>query len=476
MNPPPTNHLPPLKPAPGAVARRKSRVCTREACENCREKKAKCNGKNPCPRCASRGLECRYEERTYQTKRSLRAELWDLRDGQRRRDAVIAALATPAQADRILRRLWDGSTVAEIYDMISGEDAGSESPTAVGTPAATDEDAEPEATERMRSTSISQAGSIPPGNGSFGPEELAAADHGQLGYGMSPFASGPFTSPPLQSFDASIMNGQIFLASGEYEQAMDHQYSSVDPGTAKWWACGGGTPAFSSFSGTSSANSMPWMGWQFPAAAGNVEPSCSYSIPSATPSSIPSAILSPPAPHSSAPSSLPSREPVRSSAASASVSSPPKGQSPPENETPDPADLPAASADEHAPGRPRPQSPHPEETPPTRDRHRQASARNWQRRKRQFSDLQDAKAEAEARNRELRRQHSQALAEVLAAKEALMGHAGCGHPGIGGWLQTQATKFVTGGGDGAVAARGRVPGSLSSASAAVGREGAACRS
>ncbi|KAJ0298895.1 hypothetical protein Brms1b_013272 [Colletotrichum noveboracense] len=74
-------------------------------------------------------------------------------------------------------------------------------------------------------------------------------------------------------------------------------------------------------------------------------------------------------------------------------------------------------------------SPPPGPDPP-REKQRRASARNWQKKKQQTEDLQAAKNDAEATN------------EVMAAKNALMGHARCNHPAINSWLGSQAARYV----------------------------------
>ncbi|GKT50602.1 uncharacterized protein ColSpa_10783 [Colletotrichum spaethianum] len=77
-----------------------------------------------------------------------------------------------------------------------------------------------------------------------------------------------------------------------------------------------------------------------------------------------------------------------------------------------------------------------------RERHRRASARNWQKQKQQTADLEEAMNIAEARNRELHREYSEVLSQVMDAKNALMDHAKCNHPAISSWLRCQATKYV----------------------------------
>ncbi|KXH30205.1 hypothetical protein CSAL01_05035 [Colletotrichum salicis] len=86
----------------------------------------------------------------------------------------------------------------------------------------------------------------------------------------------------------------------------------------------------------------------------------------------------------------------------------------------------------------------PETQPPSvrRERHRRASARNWQKQKQQSADLESARDTAEARNQELHREYSQILDQVMNLKNALMDHAECNHPAINGWLRCQAANYA----------------------------------
>ncbi|KAK1519550.1 uncharacterized protein CCOS01_11201 [Colletotrichum costaricense] len=102
---------------------------------------------------------------------------------------------------------------------------------------------------------------------------------------------------------------------------------------------------------------------------------------------------------------------------------------------------------QQAPGKPILQRRHstiPATQPPAlgRERHRRASARNWQKQKQQSADLESAKDTAEARNRELHQEHSKILNQVMSLKNALMDHAECNHPAINGWLRCQAANYV----------------------------------
>ncbi|EFQ30359.1 uncharacterized protein GLRG_05503 [Colletotrichum graminicola M1.001] len=76
-----------------------------------------------------------------------------------------------------------------------------------------------------------------------------------------------------------------------------------------------------------------------------------------------------------------------------------------------------------------------------RERHRRASARNWQRQKQQTAELEAVMKFAESRNRELHREYAEVLRQVVDVKNALMDHAKCNNPGINSWLHSQATNI-----------------------------------
>ncbi|KAF3352372.1 Exocyst complex component EXO84 [Verticillium dahliae VDG1] len=78
--------------SPPSPSSQKPRVCTREACDTCRDKKAKCSGDRPCTRCAQRNIDCVYESRHYRTKRSLRDEIAALRQKNLEKDEAIEEL------------------------------------------------------------------------------------------------------------------------------------------------------------------------------------------------------------------------------------------------------------------------------------------------------------------------------------------------------------------------------------------------
>lgn len=98
--------------------------------------------------------------------------------------------------------------------------------------------------------------------------------------------------------------------------------------------------------------------------------------------------------------------------------------------------------DDVAKKRSKSKSPDQKEPSHDRERHRRASARNWQKQKQQTADLEAAMNIAEVRNRELRREYSTVLSQVLDVKNALMDHAKCDHTAINSWLRFQATNFV----------------------------------
>ncbi|EGX91398.1 Fungal transcriptional regulatory protein [Cordyceps militaris CM01] len=58
-----------------------SRQQVQTACQNCRQRRAKCNGEQPCNRCEQRGQTCEYRGRQWVSKSDLRAEIGRLRHG-----------------------------------------------------------------------------------------------------------------------------------------------------------------------------------------------------------------------------------------------------------------------------------------------------------------------------------------------------------------------------------------------------------
>ncbi|KAL0936849.1 fungal specific transcription factor domain-containing protein [Colletotrichum truncatum] len=456
----------PLNPIPKTNTRRKTRVCTREACETCREKKAKCDGDNPCSRCSSRGLKCKYETRSYQTKRSLQVELEELKDAQRQRDAVLQALAAPGQTHDVLLRLWSGEPLERIYETISvtGFTSSPEKENHDETPDYSDQNYRELSSLSSRNSLTSppilnysvsgrlshpEAGHIQgvleeerfqPNLSAQQPESMIPVFSTPNYGGMAPTAHSDIVSPMEYSPPATF---GMFLDSqnppmGPSRQPAGNPVPTDDFGAASWWAQSDQNPAFSSFSSYSTSDSLPWLNTQNTVTPPS-QASSTYTIPPATPS--PTTISSSLSSSYSFPEMTPANVASSATENEFTMGTPPKKRkSTAGTSASTPIDIDAEENDANVLPR---QSKSPSQQPPqNRERHRQASARNWQKQKQQTADLQAAKNEAEARNKELQRQYSEVLNEVMTVKNALMEHARCNHPAISSWLRSQATNYV----------------------------------
>lgn len=74
-----------------------------------------CDGKRPCGRCDHRGVDCRFVEKPWESKGSLRQEVERLREQRRRTERVLLALATTSDAERILQWVRNGNSVDDIH-------------------------------------------------------------------------------------------------------------------------------------------------------------------------------------------------------------------------------------------------------------------------------------------------------------------------------------------------------------------------
>ncbi|KAB5546853.1 fungal-specific transcription factor domain-containing protein [Coniochaeta sp. 2T2.1] len=111
---------------PGSASTKRKRghgIVTPNACQECRRKRAKCNGAQPCSRCRTQGIkDCIYEVRVRQSKEHLREELEQLNRQKRNRDQVLAALARsdrPDLREDVLARLRDGQDVDTISEWLA---------------------------------------------------------------------------------------------------------------------------------------------------------------------------------------------------------------------------------------------------------------------------------------------------------------------------------------------------------------------
>ncbi|KAG6307643.1 hypothetical protein E4U45_003926 [Claviceps purpurea] len=90
-------------------------VVTPNACTECRKKRAKCDGHNPCGRCKSQeDVECVYEIPVRQSKDTLRNEIESLRSRQRSSEQIFAALARPDKWQEVLKRIREGQSLDSI--------------------------------------------------------------------------------------------------------------------------------------------------------------------------------------------------------------------------------------------------------------------------------------------------------------------------------------------------------------------------
>ncbi|KAH8812462.1 fungal-specific transcription factor domain-containing protein [Xylogone sp. PMI_703] len=118
--------------------RRKGRdVVTQNACDECKRRKARCDGQNPCARCASRdNLTCHYTLSVRASKDALRAEIESLQNQQSHSDQILHALASGLQSDSILQQLRDGETLEKIAQRLPSRQSGSvETRTSTNSPA-----------------------------------------------------------------------------------------------------------------------------------------------------------------------------------------------------------------------------------------------------------------------------------------------------------------------------------------------------
>ncbi|KAL2278314.1 hypothetical protein FJTKL_14578 [Diaporthe vaccinii] len=118
--PPPAS----LSSAAASKRRRGLGVVTPNACTECRKKRAKCDGQQPCSRCsAQKDVECHYEVPVRQSKENLRNEIENLRHQQASSESVISALSHNAQWEEVLRRLRSGQSVEAIADWLGSQPA-----------------------------------------------------------------------------------------------------------------------------------------------------------------------------------------------------------------------------------------------------------------------------------------------------------------------------------------------------------------
>ncbi|PHH76756.1 hypothetical protein CDD80_1242 [Ophiocordyceps camponoti-rufipedis] len=96
-----TTVLPPFSPAHSR--RRQSgmprRMQIRMACQRCRHKRAKCDGRAPCKRCEEAGEQCLYDATHRESKDDLRAEIDRLKQKNEENDRTLQAILSTHDVD-----------------------------------------------------------------------------------------------------------------------------------------------------------------------------------------------------------------------------------------------------------------------------------------------------------------------------------------------------------------------------------------
>ncbi|KAH8800682.1 fungal-specific transcription factor domain-containing protein [Xylogone sp. PMI_703] len=96
------------------------------ACDECKRRKARCNGQNPCARCLTHeNLTCHYTPSVRASKDALRAEIMMLQRQQTHSDRILHSLASGVQPDAILQQLQDGETLENISQRLLTRQSGS---------------------------------------------------------------------------------------------------------------------------------------------------------------------------------------------------------------------------------------------------------------------------------------------------------------------------------------------------------------
>lgn len=454
-----------------AASRRKPRVCTREACETCREKKSKCDGEQPCSRCEARGIECHYQVRNHRSKRSLRNELNALKEKQRLQETLLSALQDPQRRDAALRLLETDDPMAGVdalfpqkdhdpdaqqqllQQQADFDDAG-RSTTGSPSPSPRTTNIQQFAASPLRSNSVvssiaARSDSFPmPGMGD------AYADHHMNPFSMNANSPiyGQFTTP----FPGAPKNGMPFSGPGApgnvfapswldpslnadnaqaqqqippYNQPMTDWDGGMDESFRNSIGGGGGNP------GIMMAQGGPH---QLPQTSSNLSHIGQWDIPAGTiiPSNgTTSRRLS--GSHDSA-SSVPSANSVPSLASSGTSSLVTRASFAP---PPPPA---AATTRKQRASVSSATSTHSQPRSQSRERHRLASARNWHKQKQATVDLQATKMRVEAQHAALRDEYNEVLGQVQQIKHALLGHAACNDPAIKMWLKREADGVMTG--------------------------------
>ncbi|CZT13169.1 related to nitrate assimilation regulatory protein nirA [Rhynchosporium graminicola] len=100
--------------------RRGAGYVTQNACNECKKKKAKCDGNNPCARCEHNGVTtCHYDTSVKVRKEDLRTTIRELQNYRQMSEDIFACLASEEHRGLILQELKNGNTLGSIWGMVS---------------------------------------------------------------------------------------------------------------------------------------------------------------------------------------------------------------------------------------------------------------------------------------------------------------------------------------------------------------------
>ncbi|RXG41621.1 hypothetical protein VDGE_02235 [Verticillium dahliae] len=386
--------------SPPSPSSQKPRVCTREACDTCRDKKAKCSGDRPCTRCAQRNIDCVYESRHYRTKRSLRDEIAALRQKNLEKDEAIEELrrqdANPnPNQDRAQLALL--SPQSPVYSTHDRHHAVSTAPPS----------------SRYQSPSF-DAYHLPDANGAFADPNSESA---QSYSGSRQLATDLLQPDSTVSSQAVPLLNATNMPSGGY-----------DPGFSMPWSGLSQAQGVGSMAPSESTRSF-YAGLDAISLGQGVNPMFTLHNPDAyrmanKTMGVPQAGVDQPwdVYHADKPAYA-AVSPV-SASENATLTAPTPPLSPSTS---------LAGLNDMAPP-----SPTAEHRPASRERHRLASARNWRKQKSAAADLQAEGQRVEAEHSALQSQYAEVAEQVRFVKHALLGHAACHDPAISRWLDNEA--------------------------------------
>ncbi|KAK1975571.1 hypothetical protein LZ30DRAFT_737069 [Colletotrichum cereale] len=422
-----------------------------------------CDGERPCSRCRSRGEQCQYHTRSHQAKRSLRAEIDELKGAQRQRDDMLGALAAPGQTHDVLENLGTHGSASPTPNQVS--DASSQHQDIKEEPSLTltwtslcfpqvldysnSTDLHRSETSHIQSAVNNQNSILnytkKEADGLAPHLETSMFSHMALPNSIMEYSAAEYT--PTLPFGMFMKHNTLLLPPNACHP--NKTYATDDIVNINWWQPGISDPMLLNSAVSSSVNHAAWPHPQLTAHHLPSQTTANHLQSSSTPPQVnnSSPLMSCPSPRGNLPGSVGSSSIANAGGSRYPTPSPLKKQ---KLSTSDPASsitITAAIGSDckstnNGPADGKAQSK--SLKPPSHDheRHRQASARNWQKQKKHASDLEAAMNVAETRNRELHREYADVSSQVMDAKNVLMDHAKCNHPAIGSWLRSQATKYV----------------------------------